>query len=506
MTFRKACVYARLSREDERTPGTTEEKLNAQVESCRRLAASHNLPVHEVLIERASGGSLSGRPELLKLLHLCRRGEVSHILCTFSDRLSRLDGRDRVDFEEALTDGCVTVITTTGITPYNHDEEPFGRRVLAEAAAYELRAFGRRLKERNKQKIAENKRTGGGVPYGYKRDKSAPGGYTPCPHEYPVLCQMLRAILDGRSIHGIVSELIAGNVPSKRGGKWHVETVQRQLSNPFYCGRHAHRVMKESRGGVKRLVKIPSDEWQIAPTAGDWEYPLTFEEHCAIVAAFRGRYRPVPRVGLLTGLLWCPEGGRMARMGAIRYQCFCARHDGIYRSCNRQKIEAEVVDVIRDAFERMNPDALGMLQSKESRSNLYLLHAKAQRTTREAFSALEQLASSRDMLLQYSDSGAYEEMLRRAGQAHSAARTEEARLSALLSQPEFDAIMPIVKAVGEAGFDVTWERMTEDERRTLLRDSIVRIDLPPKNSHKGKKWGPPIVTLAEWVKRAIGQT
>ncbi len=506
MSIRKSVVYARLSRDEIREAGTTEEKLAAQVESCKRLAQSHNLPIHEILIERASGATLAGRPELLKLLLLCRRGEVSHILCTFPDRLSRLDGRDRWDFEEALQDGGVTVISTTGTTRYDHEEEPFGRRVLAEAAAYELRAFGRRLKERNAQNIQANKRTGGSPPYGYRRDKAAPGGYVLAPHEYPVLCQVLRGILDGRSLHSLVSSLNASQVPAPRGRRWHVESLTRIALNPFYAGRHSHRTKIEKRGSHKRLVQIPIDEYVIAPEAGEWEYPLSWEEYSHLRASFSSRYTPNPRVGLLTGILYCPEGGRMARMGEKRYQCFCSRvnADLPQRCAMREALETAAKDAVHEAFCSMRPDALGLLQSTANRSDLYMLHSKAQRATREAFSALEQIARSQPLLTQYADSGAYEEMVRRAGIAHSAAKLEEARLSSLLAQPEYGRVVGIVERVREVGFERLWSALTEDERREMLRLVLRRIELPQRGREKGRRWPPPVIAYQEWVVGAGG--
>ncbi len=506
---RKCCIYARLSRQDLDSPGTTEEKLQGQVESCRRLAAQHNLPVHEVLIERASGGSLAGRPELLKLLLLCRRGEVSHILCTFSDRLSRLDGRDRWDFEEALQDGSVTVITTTGVTPYNHEEEPFGRRVLAEAAAYELRAFGRRLKERNKQKIANNERTGGGPPYGYRKDADGPGGYSIVPTEYPSLCRILRGILEGRSHYSIASQLNEEGIPppgargSRVGMMWRQNSIRRIAVNAFYAGRHCQRNKTVVIGGKKVLKELPVDEYVIAPEDGDWVHPITWEEYCQIRAMYVGRFRPNPS-GLLTGFLFCPDGGRMCKMGKTRYQCYCHRLGDNAKPCycvSSRIMEAAAREAVREAVCSFSRSAFKAIEGNENRSDLYLKHAQAQRTLRETFMALEQLASNRSLILQYSDQGAYEEMLRRAGASHNAAKAEERRICDLLSQPEHEYLIPILEGVKRKGFDRMWEAMTEDERRILLRSFIARLDVREKPRVRGMRHSAPVVTLAEWVRQ-----
>ncbi len=510
MTLRKCVAYCRLSRDDERSPGTTEEKLQGQVESCRRLAAQHNLPVHDVLIERASGGSLAGRPELLKLLLLCRRGEVSHILCTFSDRLSRLDGRDRWDFEEALQEGCVTVITTQGIEEYEYEKgNQLYRGIQAEFAAEELRKFSRRLRLRNQQKIQENKRTGGGPPYGYRKDPDGPGGYSIVPTEYPTLCRILRTMLTGASQYRLACDLNEEGIPppgargTRAGKQWRQTGIRNIALNFFYAGRHGQRYKIVMVGGKKKLVELPVDEYVIAPTEGDWIHPLSWEEYSRIRAMYSGRrYSPVP-VGLLTGLLYCPDGGSMARMGPKRYQCYCrTEHTERHAYCiAREKVEGAARDAVREALCSFSRTAFKAMPGKENRSDLYLKHAQAQRTLRETFMALEQLASNRSLILQYSDQGAYEEMLRRAGTAHNAAKAEERRICDLLSQPEAEYLLPVLEGVKRKGFDRMYEEMTEDERRVLLRSFIARLDLRPKPSLRGVRHLPPVVTLAEWVRQ-----
>lgn len=513
MPQRLNCIYARLSREDDRHPGTVEEKLAAQVASCQRLADQHGLTVRpeDIIVETASGGSLAKRPGIRSLIQRAQAGEIETILCTFADRLSRLEGRDQYEFEEALSDGNVTVITSTGVTKYGHEEERLPRDVLAAAAAYERRAFGRRLKERNKQKLEANQRTGGATGYGYRRDKSAPGGYTTRPEEYPVLLRILRGILAGRSEFGLCREFERAGIPppghrhtgkSSPIGRWAGTTVMRIALNPFYAGRHSQRMKQIKRGGVKRVIHLPPDEYIIAPESGDWEYPLTWEEYCQIRSRYTGRYRPNPPCGMLTGLLYCQEGGRMGRMGETRYQCYCHRAGKPFRTIKRDVIEGAAINALRFVFERLPANALGSTGPREDRSQLYALHAKAQRATRDAFTSLDELARRASWFIDMMGSAAYEESMRRASLAHSAAKAEECRLASILDEPDPEEILPVVEGIRSVGFNAFWEAMTPDERRDLLCACIDRITLAPKPDGRSFRNRPPIVTLAGWVERA----
>lgn len=503
MSLRQNWIYCRLSRDDLRAPGTTAEKLSGQEASCRRLADLHGLEVHHVAIERESGATLAGRPELLKLLHLARRGEIGAILCTFEDRLSRLDGRDRVDFEEALTDGAVTVISTAGATRYHHDEEPFARRVLAEAAAYELRAYGRRKKERNAQKLQENKRTGGGAPYGWRKDAHAPGGYAIIPDRYSILTRVLRHILDGGSAHSICdalnSEAISppGQVYTGVGTCWTPTTIRTISLNPFNAGRHAQRARAARRGGRKIVQPLHPDDYVIAPTEGEWTHPLTWEEYLKIRASYSGRRRPDPPFGLLTGIMFCEDGGRMIRADEFRYTCYCDRRGLKKRTIMRALAEGTVLAAIKEAVDRFPSGALEMRGSSTPRSEILSKHARAQKIMREAFDARDELVRRSAFFLGLMDEAAYAESLRRQTTAYEAAKAEADALAAMLQEPEPNTAQSLVDAVREIGIEAIWEAWGMKERRSFLKTFIARVDMV--GMPRKKRRPPPIVTLAEWV-------
>lgn len=80
------CGYVRVSKEDERvqtlSPG-------AQASLIRQYASLHGMPEPYVISERASAKNIHGRPELLRLLAMCRSGQTKHIIVVDLTRLFR---------------------------------------------------------------------------------------------------------------------------------------------------------------------------------------------------------------------------------------------------------------------------------------------------------------------------------------------------------------------------------------------------------------------------------
>lgn len=488
MTSRRNVVYCRLSRDDLREPGTTEDKLRGQESACRRLAEQYGLTVHEVLVERASGGTLAGRPELLKLLHLCRRGEVGVIFCTFSDRLSRLDGRDRYDFEEALTEGNVTVITTQGETRYHADEEPFGRRVLAEAAAYELRAYGRRRKERNRQKITENKRLAGSTPYGYRKDPSVPCGYRTVPHEFAIARRIFAEVLSGRSLNGIATRLNAEGIPcpkhrqSGRGTVWHVQTIRKMVLNSFYAGRVARRSTTTGAGSTKRIVQRRPDEYEIAPEPGEWPAVVDYADWLRICAQFASRRREPQPAGMLTRILHCPDGGSMVRDGHLRYACRCDLHGGKSVSVARTRAEDLALRILRAVFDLLPTDALNSPDHRPPEAELLRAYGAAQKALREAREAADELMRRAAFFASLMGEQAYQESVRRAGVTLRSAEEEANRLQRMIEEPRREDLRPMVERIRTAGFMALWDELSTESRREIIELVMERIDLAPKRS------------------------
>lgn len=76
---------------------------------------------------------------------------------------------------------------------------------------------------------------GGACPYGYRIDPDS-NEYTLDPAEAQVVQRIFKQRARGQSLRQIVSALSYAEIPTKRGGRWHANTIKSILENPFYTG------------------------------------------------------------------------------------------------------------------------------------------------------------------------------------------------------------------------------------------------------------------------------
>lgn len=170
----RPAIIVRLSREDLKAPGSLEEKMQRHLAMSRDLVTRYNLPqpaAEDIFLESGvSGRKLSRRPETRRLLDKCAAGYYTHLVCAYQDRLLRGDKRDEADVEDALIDGCVTLITSEGVIQFDDTYESsnaFMFEIRAASARNYVRDVIRKVKESNKQRTMAGNRSAGIAPYGY---------------------------------------------------------------------------------------------------------------------------------------------------------------------------------------------------------------------------------------------------------------------------------------------------------------------------------------------------
>lgn len=115
------------------------------------------------------------------------------------------------------------------------------------------------------------------IPYGYRKPPGRELDHRAVPiqvaEECAVLLRMKAEYLAGNSARGIARLLTGEKVPSpqaerSRSGAWSQQIVNKILTNPFYCGfvvRNASRQVNDPRTGKGRRIRLPRDEWVLAP-------------------------------------------------------------------------------------------------------------------------------------------------------------------------------------------------------------------------------------------------
>lgn len=179
-----------------------------------------------------SGTGKVARPALERLLKDCREGKVDLVLTKSISRLAR-------NTSDTLT--IVRELSALGIPVYFererlHTGDCGGELLLTLLAA---------LAEQESKSISENvrwrfeKRCRRGIfrfsrpPYGYQLED---GMLYPDPEEAAVIREICAKLIAGKGTCVIANELNAARVPTKRGGRWHGDTIRRMLKNVLLQG------------------------------------------------------------------------------------------------------------------------------------------------------------------------------------------------------------------------------------------------------------------------------
>src|SRR5690625_4856964 len=108
MNIMNAAIYARVSTEEQATDGYS---VKAQREALSDYARKHNLNIiNEYIDEGKSGKSISGRPQMTKLLKDAAQKKFDTVIIYKLDRLARKT-RDSLEIAETLNNHGVQLIS-----------------------------------------------------------------------------------------------------------------------------------------------------------------------------------------------------------------------------------------------------------------------------------------------------------------------------------------------------------------------------------------------------------
>lgn len=80
-----------------------------------------------------------------------------------------------------------------------------------------------------------SRQNGGACPYGYQVHSDS-NEYALIPTEAKVVRQIFKLRARGQSLRQIALKLTHDDIKTKRGGRWHANTIKAILENPFYTG------------------------------------------------------------------------------------------------------------------------------------------------------------------------------------------------------------------------------------------------------------------------------
>lgn len=257
-------LYLRKSRADVEAEARGEgETLARHRRALMALAAQRGLVVADVYEEIVSGDTIAARPQMQALLSAVSEGRYAGVLVNDADRLARGDGIDQGLVKQAFySTGTLIITPIKTYDPANDADEDFFDFSLF-MARFEYRKIKHRMQTGRKRSAAEGNYQSPKTTFGYKRvERADRSGWTlePDPDTAPVVRQIYKWYLEGKTTPWIDGELYKAGVRGVEGGRINHGYVRNILRNPTYIGtvtwdKKVSKTVMENGQRITRRVK-----------------------------------------------------------------------------------------------------------------------------------------------------------------------------------------------------------------------------------------------------------
>ncbi len=251
-TARSVAIYARVSSE-EQTKGNY-PSCDSQVEELVAACRSRGWNVRQVIKDEGfSAGSLK-RPGLSEMRYLVESGEISAVLCTWYDRLTR--SRDFYVLDKEFQKNGVQFVTLHDPTDTKTAAGRFMECMLVAAKTYERE----QTSEKVRSKMRMRSENGGRIPFGFIAiDDSRTIAANP--EQTTTLNEMFRVYNETGSDFKVRDYLKAHQIPTREGRPvWQVSTLRKILTNRRYI---AQIEINRENKGIEGLPE--SEAYRVAP-------------------------------------------------------------------------------------------------------------------------------------------------------------------------------------------------------------------------------------------------
>jgi len=201
--------------------------LDIQEQAIRSWCRSHRHRLVAVHQDAGISGTSGEREGLTEALSALRFGDAKGIVVSSLDRLARSMTVQEAALQQAWSAGGV-VFTVEGVEILADDpDDPvrtFVRQVLGAVSQLEAGMIARRLRRGRLHKVAQGGYGHGAPPFGYRAEG---GELVVDQDEQAVRTRIASLRRQGASLRHIADLLNEEGVTSKRGGRWHPQTVDR---------------------------------------------------------------------------------------------------------------------------------------------------------------------------------------------------------------------------------------------------------------------------------------
>ena len=319
--MKRACIYARVSTEDQATEGTS---LDSQVRAMLDWAAKNDYEVSEEYILREEwSGAVLERPLLEKAKQWARDGNIDVLLVYDWDRLNR-DTDHQIVLRWMFSDWWGVQIVCISEPQLEGFRLKLQRGMEAIFAEWEREKIRERTYRGMRERARQGKLIGGYFLYGAIYDENT-GTRKKDPQTWPILFLIFRLVASGHSLRKVAKHLMSLAIPSPSGGSaWHGSTLSGIVRNRAYIGEtYAFRdrrvkpitrrkALPELRHRKTRKERRPQDEWIALPEATPPLIPRELFDAADAQLMKRGPTHRSPKYSyLLSGRATCSCGSRL---------------------------------------------------------------------------------------------------------------------------------------------------------------------------------------------------
>lgn len=234
----KTCIYLRKSREDiEAEKRGQGETLSKHRRTLLDVAKQRNLTIAKIHEEIVTGESISGRPEMQKMLEEIIKSEYDAVLVMDIDRLGRGKLQDQGIILDAFKESKTKIITPRKLYDLDNEMDEEYSEFEAFMARKELKIINRRLQRGRVRSVMDGNYIGTYAPYGY--DFSNEGKeriLIPHSTNAPVVKMIFELYLSGLGGTKIANKLNEMGYKSYTGIEWRMSSVIFIIKNSLYAG------------------------------------------------------------------------------------------------------------------------------------------------------------------------------------------------------------------------------------------------------------------------------
>lgn len=223
----KAIGYIRVSTEEQAREGIS---LEVQADKIKKYADLHNLKLIEIVRDEGKSGKDLNRDGIKRVIVLCQKREINHIVVYKMDRLSRRTLDLLTLVEKVFKPNKVEFHSITEKVDTSTAQGKFFLTIIGAMAQMERDLIAERTREvlqYKKSKLQAYSPT----PFGFDRENEY---IKPNKQELRVVALMKKLRRRELSYQGIVNYLSRENIPTKKGRSWSKSTVCGILKNPIY--------------------------------------------------------------------------------------------------------------------------------------------------------------------------------------------------------------------------------------------------------------------------------